>query len=85
MARLLLAIGAAVLAGGRGCCADSRSPAEVSAAESPQSLNLTLHLVPQEKYPHAKCLDGTPAGYYFRPGRGEHSESIILFLEGGGW
>ena len=48
-------------------------------------LDLTLNLVPQETYPHAKCMDGTPPGYYFRPGTGTGAKSIIVFLEGGGW
>ena len=48
-------------------------------------LDLTLNLVPQTQYPHAKCMDGTSPGYYFRPGRGDRAKSIIVFLEGGGW
>jgi hypothetical protein len=32
------------------------------------------------------CLDGTPAGYYFRPGVGaQGSSTYIIELEGGGW
>lgn len=33
----------------------------------------------------ARCLDGSPPVYYFRPGYGQGSKSYILFLEGGGW
>jgi hypothetical protein len=47
--------------------------------------DLTLNLLSQKAYPHAKCMDGTPPGYYFREGTGTGSKSVILFLEGGGW
>jgi hypothetical protein len=33
----------------------------------------------------AKCLDGTQAGYYIRPGVGAGARTWILELEGGGW
>lgn len=33
----------------------------------------------------AVCLDGSPPGYYWRPGHGTGARSWILFLEGGGW
>ena len=31
----------------------------------------------------ALCLDGSPAGYYWRPG--SLTDKFILFFEGGGW
>lgn len=33
----------------------------------------------------AKCLDGTQAGYYVRPGRGAGASTYLIELEGGGW
>lgn len=33
----------------------------------------------------ARCLDGSPAAYYWRPGYGSGAQSWILFFEGGGW
>ena len=35
--------------------------------------------------PHAVCLDGGPAGYYYRPGRGEGASKWSIHHEGGGW
>eukprot|EP01116_Phalansterium_solitarium_P018181 TRINITY_DN4720_c0_g1_i1.p1 TRINITY_DN4720_c0_g1~~TRINITY_DN4720_c0_g1_i1.p1 ORF type:complete len:448 (+),score=109.18 TRINITY_DN4720_c0_g1_i1:138-1346(+) len=37
------------------------------------------------EFPNAVCLDGTPAGYYFRPGSGEDKANWQIFLQGGGW
>jgi hypothetical protein len=31
------------------------------------------------------CLDGSPAGYYYREGWGEGATKFLLFYEGGGW
>lgn len=31
------------------------------------------------------CLDGSPAGYYYREGWGEGTTKFLLFYEGGGW
>ncbi len=31
------------------------------------------------------CLDGSPPGYYFRPGSGSGANRWILHLMGGGW
>jgi len=33
----------------------------------------------------ALCLDGTPGGFYFRPGDGDGSSSWLVHFEGGGW
>jgi len=49
------------------------------------SLNLAMNLVPQTAYPHARCMDGTPPGYYWRAGKRQQAKSLVLFLEGGGW
>ena len=34
---------------------------------------------------HARCLDGTPGAYYFRPGLGDGARSWYIHYEGGGW
>lgn len=31
------------------------------------------------------CLDGSPAGYYYRPGQGPGANKFLLYYEGGGW
>jgi hypothetical protein len=37
------------------------------------------------EYPEAKCLDGTPAGYYYQPAsRVEDSNKWVIYLAGGG-
>ena len=33
----------------------------------------------------ARCLDGSPPGYYMRPGSGEGANKWILHLMGGAW
>ena len=33
----------------------------------------------------AVCLDGSPPGYYIRPGYGNGTDKWIIHLEGGGW
>ena len=33
----------------------------------------------------AVCLDGSPPGYYIRPGSGEAQAKWIVYLEGGGY
>ena len=33
----------------------------------------------------AVCLDGSPSGFWFRPGTGAGANNWIVFLEGGGW
>ncbi|CAI5963743.1 unnamed protein product [Closterium sp. NIES-64] len=33
----------------------------------------------------AKCLDGSPPGYYFRPGTGSGRRKWQVYLPGGGW
>ena len=33
----------------------------------------------------ARCLDGSPAGYYRRAGRGSGASTFLIELEGGGW
>jgi hypothetical protein len=42
----------------------------------------TLHLL--TAYPMARCLDGSPAGYYTGPAAAE-PDRFLLHLQGGGW
>lgn len=41
----------------------------------------TLQLLPQQS--DARCLDGTPAGYYIRAN--SSVSKWIIYFEGGGW
>lgn len=41
-----------------------------------------LQLVSLEGYTNAVCSDGSPAGYYFRPGFGTGTNVWVVFLEG---
>ncbi|XP_019857269.1 PREDICTED: pectin acetylesterase 4-like [Amphimedon queenslandica] len=41
-------------------------------------------LVLLENHGEAVCLDGSPPGYYFRPGTGSGANKFIVHLEGGG-
>jgi hypothetical protein len=44
-----------------------------------------LTLLDSAAYPAAKCLDGSPAGYYFRNAtKPDDVDNWIIFLEGGG-
>ncbi|CAE6961959.1 PAE5 [Symbiodinium natans] len=47
------------------------------------SAQTTLSLLSEDKYPEARCLDGSMAGYYIRPG--QEKDKFLLHLEGGGW
>jgi hypothetical protein len=33
----------------------------------------------------ARCLDGSPAAYYFTPGTGSGADKWVVYLNGGGW
>lgn len=48
------------------------------------ALNWTLHLV-DDPTGTARCLDGSPPGYYVRPGFGSGRNKWIIHLQGGGW
>lgn len=43
---------------------------------------MMLSLVPSNM---AKCLDGSPPGFYFYPGTGSGTTKWMIFHEGGGW
>jgi len=36
-------------------------------------------------YPHAKCLDGSPGGFWFLPGFDSGNRKYVIHLQGGGW
>eukprot|EP00475_Leptophrys_vorax_P020341 TRINITY_DN2780_c0_g1_i2.p1 TRINITY_DN2780_c0_g1~~TRINITY_DN2780_c0_g1_i2.p1 ORF type:complete len:475 (+),score=-30.02 TRINITY_DN2780_c0_g1_i2:118-1542(+) len=50
----------------------------------PQGQNLTLFVLDENPF-GAKCLDGSPPGYFFRPGVGSGAHSWHVYLPGGGW
>jgi len=54
-------------------------------ASSARDLTLSLTKINQTASPLAKCIDGTPPGYYWRGGVEEGVDKAVLFLEGGGW
>jgi hypothetical protein len=45
----------------------------------------TLHKVDTELYPNALCLDGSAAGFWFRPGYGDGASKFIIHHQGGAW
>lgn len=53
-----------------------------SEASSEASPSIPLVLLPQHPARPAKCLDGSPAGYYVQPGA--DPRRWVIFLEGGG-
>lgn len=42
----------------------------------------TLKLLDLEKYPQARCLDGSPGGYYVGPANGSNPNRWIIHLQG---
>lgn len=50
-----------------------------------EAKNVTLTLLPDAVAKGAVCLDGSPAGYYYRMGSGSGAMKWILHMEGGGW
>ena len=54
----------------------------VALARGVLTTDLTLNRISASKYPHAKCLDGTPPAYYWRAGRGADADaSLIIFFQ----
>eukprot|EP01116_Phalansterium_solitarium_P022130 TRINITY_DN7194_c0_g1_i1.p1 TRINITY_DN7194_c0_g1~~TRINITY_DN7194_c0_g1_i1.p1 ORF type:complete len:417 (-),score=140.35 TRINITY_DN7194_c0_g1_i1:98-1348(-) len=47
------------------------------------SAQFNLHLL--SNYSGAVCLDGTPGGYYFKPGSGADANNWVIWFQGGGW
>jgi Pectinacetylesterase len=46
---------------------------------------LTLHLLPEAvETHHARCLDGSPFGFYLEEGVGEDKDKWVILLQGGG-
>ena len=65
-------------------CYASCPVAFAATAEAPAPWTLTL-LAPAVDSLGARCLDGSPAAFYTRPGRGADAANWIVFFEGGGW
>ena len=49
----------------------------------PTASSWNLHLFPSSS--GARCLDGSPAGYYWREGVGADASKVMVHLQGGGW
>ncbi|GJP35232.1 hypothetical protein CLOM_g19739 [Closterium sp. NIES-68] len=70
--------------------APPRTPAAARQQQQPQqpasggALNASLVLLSNNPL-GAKCLDGSPPGYYFRPGFGAGKRFWHIFLPAGGW
>jgi len=54
-----------------------------AATPAPGEINATLHSLGPSG--DAKCLDGSPAAFYLRPGTGSGASKWVVFHEGGGW
>ena len=50
--------------------------------KDPDPMRLTLFGSAAVQQFGARCLDGSPSGYYFRPG--VESDKFVIFLQGGG-
>jgi len=49
-------------------------------------INCHLHILNGSVESHgAGCLDGSPPGFYFRPGHGANASNFLLWSHGGGW
>lgn len=63
--------------------------AEMSRAESMSSIDTnpsTAFILSPNKYPRAKCLDGSPGRYYWRAAASNaSSQKFLIFFEGGGF
>lgn len=44
-----------------------------------------LHKLNITKYPNAKCIDGSPGGFYYLPGYGDGKDKFITMHQGGAW
>lgn len=58
----------------------STQPSGVHAAPSP----LTQELMNLEDFPHSRCNDGSPSGYYVNSEANPDTDTFVIFLEGGG-
>lgn len=55
---------------------------DVSAAQDKPA---PLYLLSLDKYPYARCMDGTPGGYYFSPASSRSdADKWVIHLQGGG-
>ncbi|GJP40321.1 hypothetical protein CLOM_g24599 [Closterium sp. NIES-68] len=63
----------------------SQSPSAPSSRAAPAAWGasrMQLVTVPSAR---AMCLDGSPAGYYFRTGTGTGAKKWLIYFHGGGW
>jgi hypothetical protein len=74
----------ASLAAASGDAARTHSSSSSTSTTAAAPWTLTL-LAPALDSIGARCLDGSPAAFYTRPGRGDDAANWILFFEGGGW
>jgi hypothetical protein len=44
-----------------------------------------LHKLDLDKFPLARCLDGSPGSFYIRKGSGSGQNSFLIHTQGGGW
>ena len=56
-----------------------------AAAPTPGEINATLHILGGPSSGDAKCIDGSPAAFYLRPGTGSGASKWVVFHQGGGW
>lgn len=49
--------------------------------ESLGSQLYTLQLLPSER--GARCLDGSPAGFYYYSGSGKNARKVMVYMNGG--
>ncbi|CAI7883995.1 unnamed protein product [Closterium sp. NIES-54] len=60
----------------------TQASSTVAAGDNPRVARLYLL---SKKNSRARCLDGSPAGYYLRRGFGSGANNWIMILEAGGW
>ncbi|CAI5524665.1 unnamed protein product [Closterium sp. Naga37s-1] len=60
----------------------TQASSAVAAGDNPRVARLYLL---SKKNSRARCLDGSPAGYYLRRGFGSGANNWIMILEAGGW
>ncbi|CAI5483737.1 unnamed protein product [Closterium sp. Yama58-4] len=65
-------------------CPSRSSALRLGGAAASEPRLATLVLLPENKY-GARCLDGSPPGYYFRAAPGERVTSWHIHFPGGGW
>mmetsp|Transcript_6597 Transcript_6597/g.14241 ORF Transcript_6597/g.14241 Transcript_6597/m.14241 type:complete len:436 (-) Transcript_6597:702-2009(-) len=83
-ATLLLLFLLAITRLGGGGTGSARTAAADNAIEGPSS-DRSLHLRLLRDQTQARCLDGSPSGYWFRNGSGDDGGNFLLVFVGAGW